>query len=91
MNIIKLINNNKNQFDKKFKNLLKHNLDNTILSKAMFYGSINGGKRIRPFLVSQASKLTNIDKLTNKLNTFPIIIDGSMVYLDFKNRLLEVN
>ena len=36
-------------------------------------------------------KLTNIDKLTNKLNTFPIIIDGSMVYLDFKNRLLEVN
>ena len=36
-------------------------------------------------------KLTNIDKLTNKLNTFPIMIDGSMVYLDFKNRLLEVN
>ena len=36
-------------------------------------------------------KLTNIDKLTNKLNTFPIVIDGSMVYLDFKNRLLEVN
>ena len=62
MNIIKLINNNKNQFDKKFKNLLKHNLNNSILSKAMFYGSINGGKRIRPFLVSQASKLTNIDK-----------------------------
>ena len=36
-------------------------------------------------------KLTNIDKLTSKLNTFPIMIDGSMVYLDFKNRLLEVN
>ena len=61
MNLNTLINNNKNQFDKKFKNLLKYNLDRSILSKAMFYGCSNGGKRIRPFLVNQASKLTNIN------------------------------
>ena len=36
-------------------------------------------------------KLKNIDKLPNKLNTFPIIIDGSMVYFDFKNRLSVLN
>ena len=35
--------------------------------------------------------LENIDKLPYKLNTFPIIIDGSMVYFDFKNRLTAVN
>mgnify|MGYP001315797643 CR=1 FL=1 len=62
MNLNTLINNNKNQFDKKFKELLKHNLDRSILSKAMFYGCNNGGKRIRPFLVNQASKITNISR-----------------------------
>ena len=36
-------------------------------------------------------KIKNINKLPNKLNTFPIIIDGSMVYFDFKNRLSVVN
>ncbi len=62
MNLNTLINNNKNQFNKKFKELLKHNLDRSILSKAMFYGCNNGGKRIRPFLVNQASKITNINR-----------------------------
>ncbi len=62
MNLNKLINNNKNHFDKKFKELLNNNLDSSILSKAMFYGCNNGGKRIRPFLVNQASKITNINK-----------------------------
>ena len=28
-------------------------------------------------------KLKSINKLPNKLNTFPIIINGSMVYFDF--------
>lgn len=36
-------------------------------------------------------KIKNISKLPNKLNTFPIIIDGSIVYFDFKNRLSVVN
>ncbi len=35
--------------------------------------------------------LKNIDKLANKLNTSPIIIDGSIMYFDFKNRLSVVN
>ena len=60
MNIKTLINNNKKKFDKKFKFLLKHSLDKSILSKAMYYGSINGGKRIRPFLVNKASQIANI-------------------------------
>ena len=36
-------------------------------------------------------KIKNISKLPNKLNTFPIIVDGSMVYFDFKNRLSVLN
>ncbi len=35
--------------------------------------------------------LKGINKLPNKLNTFPIIIDGSMAYFDFKNRLSVLN
>ena len=62
MNLNTLINNNKNQFDKKFKELLNNNLDSSILSKAMFYGCNNGGKRIRPFLVNQASRIENINR-----------------------------
>ena len=60
MKLKTLINNNKKQFDRKYKNLLLKKLDSSILSKAMFYGSINGGKRIRPFLVNQASKIANL-------------------------------
>ena len=62
MNIDKLINKHKLDFDKFYSNLLKKNLDNSILSKAMLYGSINGGKRIRPFLVSAFSKISKIKK-----------------------------
>ena len=61
MNLNTLINNNKKQFDKKFKDLLNNSLDKSILSKAMFYGCNNGGKRIRPFLVNQASKISNVN------------------------------
>ncbi len=35
--------------------------------------------------------LKKIDKLANKLSTFPIIINGSLVYFDLKNRLSVVN
>ena len=62
MNLNTLINNNKKHFDKKFKELLNNNLDHSILSKAMSYGCNNGGKRIRPFLVNQASKITKINR-----------------------------
>jgi len=36
-------------------------------------------------------KIKNISKLPNKLNTFPIIVDGSIMYFDFKNRLSVIN
>ena len=62
MGINTLINNHKTQFDKFFFDLLKANLNSSILSKAMIYGSMNGGKRIRPFLVSQAAKIAKAKK-----------------------------
>ncbi len=60
MNLNTLININKKKFDLKFKKLLNNKLDKSILSKAMYYGSINGGKRIRPFLVMQSAKIAEI-------------------------------
>jgi len=62
MRINTLINKHKIEFDKFFFALLKTNLNSSILSKAMIYGSINGGKRVRPFLVSQAAKLAKAKK-----------------------------
>ena len=60
MEINTLINLNKTKFDKFYNNLLLSKLDNSFLSKAMKYSSINGGKRIRSFLVSQSSKMVNL-------------------------------
>ncbi len=60
MNLNTLINTNKKKFDLKFKKLLNNKLDKSILSKAMYYGSINGGKRIRPFLVMESAKIAKI-------------------------------
>ncbi len=60
MNLNTLINVNKKKFDLKFKKLLNNKLDKSILSKAMYYGSINGGKRIRPFLVMESAKIAKI-------------------------------
>ena len=62
MNLKTLINNNKKQFDRKFKSLLNRKLDKSILSKAMYYGCINGGKRIRPFLVMESAKIAKLSK-----------------------------
>ena len=60
MNLNTLINVNKRKFDIKFKKLLKNKLDKSSLSNAMFYGSMNGGKRIRPFLVMESAKIAKI-------------------------------
>ena len=57
-----LINEHKVKFDKYYFKLLKSNLNSSILSKAMIYGSLNGGKRIRPFLVEQAAKIAKAKK-----------------------------
>jgi geranylgeranyl pyrophosphate synthase len=60
MQINTLINQHKIKFDKFFIKILNKKLDNSLLSKAMKYSSIDGGKRIRAFLVSQSSKIVNL-------------------------------
>jgi farnesyl diphosphate synthase len=62
MNIIKLINLNKIEFNDYYSKLLKLHLSKDQLSKAMIYGSMNGGKRIRPFLVKIISEYLKINK-----------------------------
>jgi farnesyl diphosphate synthase len=63
MKINILINQHKKKFDKFYINILNKKLDNSLLSKAMKYSSVDGGKRIRAFLVSQSSKMV---KLSNE-------------------------
>ena len=62
MSINTLINKHKIEFDKYYYDLLRTNLSSSILAKAMIYGSMNGGKRIRPFLINQASKIAKAKK-----------------------------
>ena len=62
MKLNKLIDSHKKKFDKYYNNLLKANLSNDLLSKAMIYGSMNGGKRIRPFLASIFAQIVNINQ-----------------------------
>ncbi len=60
MDLNTLIKINKKNFDIKFKKLLYKKLDKSNLSKAIYYGSINGGKRIRPFLTMESARIANI-------------------------------
>jgi geranylgeranyl pyrophosphate synthase len=62
MNINTLIKQEKKEFDIFFKKFLKSILSKDELPKAMFYGSMNGGKRIRPFIVKVFSKIAGIKK-----------------------------
>jgi len=62
MKINKLIDSHKFEFDIFYKRKLEAKLDKSILAKAMKYSSIKGGKRIRAFLVSEASKIVNLSK-----------------------------
>ena len=57
-----LINNKQKEFNIFFKKTLDSYLNNDLLSKAMIYGSMNGGKRIRPFLVSVFGNIANVNK-----------------------------
>ena len=57
-----LVNQEKKEFNAYYKKLLKSILLNDELSKAMIYGSMNGGKRIRPFIVSIFAKIAKIKK-----------------------------
>ena len=60
ININTLVIQEKIKFDKFYHKLLKSMLRDNTLSKAMIYGSMNGGKRIRPFLVSVFSNIAEI-------------------------------
>ena len=60
MEINTLISLHKKKFDRFYYNLLLSKLKSSVLSKAMKYSSVNGGKRIRSFLVSQSSKMVNL-------------------------------
>jgi farnesyl diphosphate synthase len=60
MEINTLINQYKKKFDKFYIKILNKKLDNSLLSKAMRYSSVDGGKRIRAFLVLQSSKMANL-------------------------------
>ena len=62
MQINTLINQHKKKFDKFYIKILNNELDNSLLSRAMKYSSVNGGKRIRAFLVSQSSEMVNLSQ-----------------------------
>ena len=67
MKINKLIDRHKLEFDNFYKRILEAKLDKSILSKAMKYSSISGGKRIRPYLVSVSSKIVKLSSNNSKI------------------------
>ena len=52
----------KKVFDKYFNNLLSNYLSKNLLDNAMLYANLNGGKRIRPYLLKEFAKIKNIKK-----------------------------
>ena len=62
MNLAKRLQKTAKEFNLYAKNCLRSYKESTILWKAMQYGTINGGKRIRPFLIIELSKLLKIKK-----------------------------
>ena len=56
------IKKHRREFNQYFKDLLRSYLLNDELSKAMLYGTINGGKRIRPYLISIFSNIVGLPK-----------------------------
>ena len=50
------------KFNKYFKNLLSSYLSKNKLSKAMLYGTFNGGKRIRPYIIRTFGEIVNLPK-----------------------------
>ena len=72
MQLNKLINAEKKEFDRSYVKFLQSHLSKEVLSKAMIYGSINGGKRIRPFLVSTFAKISKIKKKSYRRISFAI-------------------
>ena len=52
INVNTLISQEKIKFDNYYEKLLKSLLPKNELSRAILYSSMNGGKRIRPFIIS---------------------------------------
>ena len=65
MNIKLQLKKTATDFNNYAKKYLSSHKEGTTLWDAMNYGVVNGGKRIRPFLIIELSKLLNIKK--NKL------------------------
>ena len=84
MPINKLIKAQKKEFDLFYKNLLKTTLSKDLLSKAMIYASMNGGKRIRPFMLNIFSGLAKISKKQSLLlsSAIELIHSYSLVHDD---------
>ncbi len=61
-NIHFLIKNHKNEFNVFYEELLRSILPKNELSKVILYGALNGGKRIRPFLIEIFAKIAGIPK-----------------------------
>tara|TARA_Y100000741_G_scaffold281640_1_gene221413 strand:+ start:550 stop:1437 length:888 start_codon:yes stop_codon:yes gene_type:complete len=62
INLNYLIKHKKKEFDDFYRILLGKILSKDVLSQAMRYGSMNGGKRIRPFIVSIFADIANVPK-----------------------------
>ena len=87
MKINKLIDNHKLEFDNFYKRILERKLDKSLLAKAMKYSSIKGGKRIRAFLVSEASKIVNLSNYDCKYNVnYKIVVNIIIIF----NRIVNI-
>jgi len=101
INLNTLVNLKKKEFDIYYRNLLESTLSKDELSKAMIYGSINGGKRIRPFLVSIFAKIARVSSAhylrlsssIESIHSYSLIHDDlpSMDNDDFRRGKLSVH
>ena len=78
INIKTLINKKKSEFDNFYKKLMLSSLSKSKLSSVMLYGSMNGGKRIRPFLVDIFSNIAGNKK--NKTMRIAAVVENVHSY-----------
>ena len=82
-------------FDIFYDTLLHKKLDSSLLSKAMKYSSLNGGKRIRPFLVMESAKIAKISSNDTFIiaSSIECIHSYSLIhsYHEHKNNVLLYN
>ena len=54
------LNRNKNHIERELKRILSDIIAPKVLKEVMFYAVLNGGKRIRPFIISEVSSLYKV-------------------------------